>query len=364
MKNTTLALAFVATLSISSIAAALVVINPQAPRPAKRKGETDVSTRVFKPEVKVGARVTDAPVKVAVSASEAQVPAEVSAKPAAPDPSPRTPVEAARGEPELITEYYPSGAVRAIYRGYKQPGVTAKAVNFNEALGVREQLADCASVARTRVGSIERNQTEMIRKPAKLEASVIQNLGQIEADNDVVICLGTLCLEPAVQYHGHYESFYENGQVQSRGEFVRGVAVGYWSYYHDNGQLRETGELNNGARQGIWTSYYPDGLRECESHWAGGVEHGMHTRWYANGMMAAQGNMKEGRPDGWWVYYGEDGAKLREGAYENGGEAGEWQNYQPVVRKQQVQQEIEDNCQELIDEDPPANPQTRTVVLR
>lgn len=358
MKKTTIALAFCATLLVSSTAAALVVIEQPARKPAKRKGETDVSTRVFTPEVKTGKRVVDAPaVKVARPAAE--TPAEVVAPKAQPTVTsalPTQPVVEAEREPEVITEYYPSGAVRAIYRGYKvknAEGTVALSSSSSVRIVIGKRAAETEnSNVVIESGEIALDEDKIVR---------LRDVANIEYSNTSSI--GLIALEMNTR-HGLYESYYENGQLECRGEFERNVLKGYWSYFHENGQLREAGEYKGGQRQGHWTSYYANGLRACESHWVNGVEQGIHTDWYANGLMAAQGNMKEGQRDGWWIYYGEDGAKLREGNYENGTETGDWREYQPILRKQLCQQEIQDNCQQLIDEDPPAKLQVKTVITR
>lgn len=357
MKKTTVVLSFCATLLVSSTAAALVVIDQPARKPAKRKGESDVSTRVFTPEVKTGKRVVDAPaVKVARPAAE--TPAEIvspKAQPSVGSELPTRPVLEAEGEPEVITEYYPSGAVRAIYRGYRVKNsdgeiAVSKCSTVRIVIGKRAVEAESSSAV-IESGEIALDDEKLVR---------LRDVADIEYANTANI--GLIVLEANTR-HGLYESYYENGQLECRGEFDLNVLKGYWSYFHSNGQLRETGEYKGGQREGHWTSYYDNGLRAGEAHWNNGVENGTHTEWYANGQIAAQGNMKEGQRDGYWIYWDIHGNKLREGSYENGAETGDWRESEPELRKQMVQQEI-DNCQELIDEDPPARPQIRIVTKR
>lgn len=340
MKKTTVVLAFCATLLVSSTAAALVVIEQPARKPAKRKGETDVSTRVFTPEVKTGKRVVDAPaVKVAMPAAENTEVVAPKAQPSVTSELPSKPEVEAEREPEVITEYYASGAVRAIYRGYRVKNAEG------------EIAISKSSTARVVIGkrAVEANDSNVVIESGEIaidEEKLVRLREYINIQDCNTYNIGLIALEAHTR-HGLYESYFENGQLDCRGEFERNVLKGYWSYYHTNGQLREAGEFKDGQRQGHWTSYHENGLRASESHWDKGVEQGIHTDWHASGLIAAQGNMKEGQRDGWWICYSEDGAKLREGNCENGAETGDWREYQPILRKQICQQEINDNCQDL-----------------
>ena len=39
--------------------------------------------------------------------------------------------------------------------------------------------------------------------------------------------------------HGYWESYYSNGQLKYKGNFVNGKQHGYWEYYYYDGQLKE-----------------------------------------------------------------------------------------------------------------------------
>jgi hypothetical protein len=59
--------------------------------------------------------------------------------------------------------------------------------------------------------------------------------------------------------HGYWESYYENGQLYYKGNYVNGKPHGYWEYYWYNGQLWYKGNYVNGERHGYWEYYYSNG---------------------------------------------------------------------------------------------------------
>lgn len=355
MKKTTIVLAFCATLLITTSAAALVLTQQPARKPAKRKGETDIATRVFTPTIKEGRKVIDRP-----APETGAEPVGPTAEVTAPKPDatvaaelPSQPVIEAEGEPELITEYYPNGNLRAVYRGFRQKPIKLERgsvsvtwssdANFNGAIIERSNL-----IQNDNSSGLAKEQRAMFSNEQRLEIEPQIKLVECINSEYSTQSLGTIMLEiPAVR-HGSYESYYEDGRLESRGEFDHGAYKGSWNFYYANGNLRESGEFVNNARHGHWTSYHENGLRASETDWANGVENGSHTDWFANGLMCAQGAMKDGLRHGYWMYWSEDGAKVREGNCENGNETGDWQEYQPILRKQQCEQQaIEDNVQEL-----------------
>lgn len=52
--------------------------------------------------------------------------------------------------------------------------------------------------------------------------------------------------------HGLWISWYQNGNVWSKGEFDEGVEEGIRVVYHENGQKYYEGKFKNGKKSGIW----------------------------------------------------------------------------------------------------------------
>ena len=61
------------------------------------------------------------------------------------------------------------------------------------------------------------------------------------------------------ELHGYWESYYDNGQLDYKGNYVNGNRHGYWEDYYDNGQLSSKGNYLNGEQHGYWEDYYPNG---------------------------------------------------------------------------------------------------------
>jgi antitoxin component YwqK of YwqJK toxin-antitoxin module len=61
------------------------------------------------------------------------------------------------------------------------------------------------------------------------------------------------------QSHGYWEYYYDNGQLEYKGNYVNGDKHGYWEDYHYNGQLYSKVNYVNGKRHGYWESYYDNG---------------------------------------------------------------------------------------------------------
>ena len=52
--------------------------------------------------------------------------------------------------------------------------------------------------------------------------------------------------------HGLWESYYDNGQLYFKANYVNGKEHGYWESYYDNGQLFYKGNYVNGEPHGYW----------------------------------------------------------------------------------------------------------------
>lgn len=56
-------------------------------------------------------------------------------------------------------------------------------------------------------------------------------------------------------------NYYDNGQLEKKGNYVHGTEKGDWEYYHINGQLKEKGSfINYGkGKEGNWYFYDENG---------------------------------------------------------------------------------------------------------
>ena len=59
--------------------------------------------------------------------------------------------------------------------------------------------------------------------------------------------------------HGHWEVYYDNGQLCSKGDWVNGNKHGYWERYYADGQLSYKGYYVNSEQHGYWETYCDNG---------------------------------------------------------------------------------------------------------
>jgi hypothetical protein len=63
-----------------------------------------------------------------------------------------------------------------------------------------------------------------------------------------------------IPINGAYESYYANGNLLCKGEFLNGLPNGKWTFWYDNTTICEEREYDTGKRIGDWytMSYYPN----------------------------------------------------------------------------------------------------------
>ena len=103
--------------------------------------------------------------------------------------------------------------------------------------------------------------------------------------------------------HGIYESFYEEGSIFERSEYVQGIL------------------------HGDRTIYFPDGTPEIEEEYVGGIIHGDYTTYYNNGSINVKGNFKDGSLQGIVSKYFQTGELMEEVSFENNRENGPFKEY-------------------------------------
>jgi antitoxin component YwqK of YwqJK toxin-antitoxin module len=58
---------------------------------------------------------------------------------------------------------------------------------------------------------------------------------------------------------GYWEDEYDYGEVNGKGNYINDKKDGYWEYYWDNGGLYKQGSYKDGKKDGIWEEYFKDG---------------------------------------------------------------------------------------------------------
>ncbi|MCB0505047.1 MAG: hypothetical protein KDC58_06045 [Cyclobacteriaceae bacterium] len=109
------------------------------------------------------------------------------------------------------------------------------------------------------------------------------------------------------EFDGEYTSFYENGNIKSKGFFSRNKSTGEWSYYFLSGELRMKGTVENGKNIGVWEYYYESGGKKMEGEIVDGRKKGLWVIYYTNGSKQSEGFFESNTRIGTWKYYAESG---------------------------------------------------------
>jgi uncharacterized protein len=172
-----------------------------------------------------------------------------------------------------------------------------------------------------------------------------------------------------------YTSYYQNGNLKSKGQFKNNQPAGYWQYYYEYGGLKASGSFVDGQNQGTWTYYYENGNRSASGKYEHGIksgtwtnffeskpdliksegaylenkregiwkfydeqglfkaqadfkqDKGMYTEYYEGGAKKSEGLLVEGKSVGVWKYYHDNGQLMGEGEERNGLKEGQWVFY-------------------------------------
>lgn len=146
-------------------------------------------------------------------------------------------------------------------------------------------------------------------------------------------------------------SYYESGDISSKGKYIHGLAEGPWEYYYDEGGLLSKGSYVNGKEEGQWTYYRVDSFITMTKEFHRGIEHGEFIEYGDEGEIFQRGEYAYGRQNGrWtvyfenqdvmskgffqadkqvgkWIFYHENGAVKGSGLYEDGSKIGRWKLY-------------------------------------
>ena len=129
---------------------------------------------------------------------------------------------------------------------------------------------------------------------------------------------------------GESSWYYENGQIEKKGEYNDGLMDGQWIYYYNNGQMKGKGYFikGNGTKLGslgiprhgrdkLWTFWYENGQEQDKVTYVEGIKNGLTINWYETGQKRVEGQWEDGQLHGKWVWYYENGKIDREIAYKD-----------------------------------------------
>ena len=101
-----------------------------------------------------------------------------------------------------------------------------------------------------------------------------------------------------VRESGHYkkrpyEKFYENGQLEQRGNLKNKEPDGLWEWFHKNGQLELRRTYNNGEMNGLWESYYENGQPQLRGNYKNGKMEGLREYFDKDGSLTGAKEYKD-----------------------------------------------------------------------
>jgi len=93
---------------------------------------------------------------------------------------------------------------------------------------------------------------ETIDKSEEISAmDVLKNVNDLEFDN----IRKTFIDKKKNPYTGEYVENYDNGNIKSKINLLKGKIEGYCAFYFPNGKIREEGSYKENLKHGIWTRY-------------------------------------------------------------------------------------------------------------
>ena len=96
---------------------------------------------------------------------------------------------------------------------------------------------------------------------------------------------------------GYWETYWENGEIESKGNYVNNIQDGYWEDYWSNGGLYYKGSFKNGRVDGPWEYYNRNGNISSKYNYSNGKKNGVNIDYDENGEILLKGIYKNDQLD-------------------------------------------------------------------
>ena len=167
--------------------------------------------------------------------------------------------------------------------------------------------------------------------------------------------------------HGKWKTFYEDGSLQSEGNYKHGLKHGYFKEYDIEGNLLTAAKYLNDEKQvnvaelkklEVQTEYYPSGKVKVRATYKDDKPEGIWREYneegeieksyiYKNGVVIGEGIVTEkGEKNGFWKEFYENGELRAEGEYNSDVKTGEWKYYHQNGKLEQIGSFTEDGALE------------------
>ena len=84
---------------------------------------------------------------------------------------------------------------------------------------------------------------------------------------------------------GRYISYFLNGNIESKGQFINNETTGVWEFYFETGNLRMRGILRQSSNYGTWEYFFENGVKSMEGTVDGKKKEGEWKIYYESGDM-------------------------------------------------------------------------------
>jgi len=111
---------------------------------------------------------------------------------------------------------------------------------------------------------------------------------------------------------GDFSYYFENGEKEMEGKYLKNKAVGKWTWWYDNGNLSQEGEYTQkGKRTGHWKDYYEEGGLNNEGDFINDEGTGTWKFYFESGELSAKEKYEGGELID-FKFYNEDGSRVDE----------------------------------------------------
>ncbi len=119
--------------------------------------------------------------------------------------------------------------------------------------------------------------------PNKSIKSVMRYLSDVQQvatkDNWLTTTLATVSGSNEKQMHGEFVTYYDNGQISTKGRYNRGKLDGLYESWYKTGELASSGEYSQGKQVGPWTWRHANGMKRAAATYVDGQVEGKALAW-------------------------------------------------------------------------------------
>jgi hypothetical protein len=138
------------------------------------------------------------------------------------------------------------------------------------------------------------------------------------------ICAAYYFRQMSFLWTGNWITWYENGQMKAKGDYLMGEKTGHWITWYQDGKMKTRGNYLNGKKTGYWVAWYPEGQMELAGDYLENEKTGRWIVWYPDGQIKLAGNYLENEKTGRWVEWNDNGDIMFEDIYICGEKTGHW----------------------------------------